>query len=227
MKEVILLLACAVALILNPQRTTIRIPHVMGTDEITFDPSRVSPAEVRRWLRLSPVLGPDNGYLSLESIEQCVAHDPRYQGCGKEQESVNLHNAQLNIEKIRQRIDELDDPAQYPVELSEVVSYIKRLQSFNLSRNTRLFEFEKGGDVFVLQSQFEGLDPKLSCGTVLDQIAHAKSHAEASQLARFDWANCVWFVEREKIGEYPKGAWEKFLSAYGIREHDVPEVVDD
>lgn len=225
MRFVTLLLACPLIL-MKAQETTIHIPLVMGVDEVTFDATRLSPAEVKHWMQLSPNVGQDNGYLTPENIELCDSNDPRYEGCGKEQEHVNFHNAQLNIDRIRKRIGNLD-PNRYPPDMSSVVLYVRRIQSFGLWRDTQLLAFEKSGDLSVLESQFDGINPKVSCSKVLDRIRNAEGHAEASHLGRFDWFNCVWHAESKQIGEYPKSAWEKFLSAHGIREHYIEEKVED
>ncbi len=208
------------------QAETIRIPARIGTDEVTFDPSRVSALDVRRWIQLSPIVGGDNGYLIPENIELCYSNDPRYEGCGKEQEGVNVHNAQLNIDKIQKRIRTLDT-YHYPADLEKVVSYVRSIQSFGLWRNTQLIAFERRGDLSVLESPLGGINPKLSCGPVLDRIAKAKSHSEASHIARFDWSNCVTEAQREKIGEYPRDEWEKFLADHAIREHYIQEDITD
>lgn len=206
------------------QAETIRIPAKIGVDEVTFDPSRVSALEVTRWIQLSPNL--DNFYLFPEVLEQCFAGDPRYQGCRKEQEALNLHNAQLNLDRITRRIHDLDSN-HYPADLSEVVAYVKRIQSFALWKETQRLAFVKSGDLSALRSEFEGLDARLSCGTVVDRIGNAGSRAEARKLARFDLANCLWKAEMRQLGEYPKQAWEKFLTNHGIREHYIEDEISD
>ena len=82
-------------------------------------------------------------------------------------------------------------------------------------------------DAGQLRFEGESINPQVSCGMVLKRIAKAQSHAEQSKLARFDWFNCVLSVEQQRIGEYPQGAWEKFLANHGIREHYIEEDVDD
>lgn len=209
------------------QETKIRIPLAGDIDEVTFDSAQVPPSEVKRWIRLSPNVGPYNNYLVPENIELCKSDDTRYEGCGKEQEGVNLHNAQLNLDTIRGRIRALD-PDRYPADLKEVVVYVRRIQSFALWAETQKLAFVESGDVSILESTFTGgIDPKRSCGTVLDRITKAENQAERSKLARFDWFNCVLEVQKQRIGEYPQGAWEKFLADHGIREHFIQEEVND
>ncbi len=223
MTYAILLVLCAFS---SVQANTIRILARIGVDEVTFDPGRVSALEVRRWIQLSPIVGGDNGYLVPEVLEQCPLDDPRYVGCGKEQESVNFHNAQLNLDKIRQRIRDLDSD-HYPADLKDVVLYIRRIQSFWLWRETQRLAFVKSADLAALESEFEEINPKLTCREVLDRIRNAKSPAETFQLVRVDWSNCMWHAEQRQVGEYPQSTWEKFLADHGIREHYIEEEVDD
>jgi hypothetical protein len=87
-------------LVVYPHRTTIRIRAGIGTVEITFEQTRVSRLDVRRWFRLSPIVGADNHYLYPEEVDQCPTDDPRYEGCGKGQEVVSLHNAHLTLDPL-------------------------------------------------------------------------------------------------------------------------------
>ncbi|MGI9101848.1 MAG: hypothetical protein ACR2IF_05320 [Terriglobales bacterium] len=217
------------------QMRQIVIPDVSGVDEITFDPDRVSEENLRRWIVLSPLLNPDNGYGGPESIELCKSEDPRYTQCGGPQTSLNLNNARLNLESIRQRIADLDTVGRYPPELSPVVLYLKQLQTFWLWKETRKLEFFQTGKISELELPFDqnrsdGLDPKQQCGEVLDKIRAAKQSPNSEVIRTLvvtDWANCVWFAESRRIGPYPFNSWQRFLSAYGIKEHHVEDEVDD
>ena len=119
-----------------------------------------------------------------------------------------------------------DEPcATLAADLSVVVMYLKEIQMCGLWTNTQLLVFVSNCDVSVLQSKFDGFDPSVSCGGVLRRISGAKSPFEASQIARTDWADCVWKAEKKRIGEYPKDTWECFLSAHGMREQMIFDVV--
>ncbi|HEV2245644.1 MAG TPA: hypothetical protein VGW37_03245 [Terriglobia bacterium] len=209
-----------------PHTTTIRIRAGIGTVEITFDRARVSPLDVRRWFQLSPVVAADNFHLFPEEVDQCPTDDPRYEGCGKGEEVVSLHNTRLTLDSIRKRILGLD-PKSYPEDLEEVVLYLRGIQSFGFWVDTQLMRFKETGGSSVLRSRFSGVDPSVVCSAALQQIGRARSGTRAFHLARFQWRNCVWAEERRRIGEYPKAAWEKFLKNHGIEEHYVEQFPDD
>jgi hypothetical protein len=202
---------------------TIRIPLAFGNEDITFDSSLLSHDEVNRWIQLSPYVGIENNYLTPEIIDQVMGRLPREVGCGKEG-GVRPLNAQV-MDRIRQRIRDLD-PEHYPADLSDVVLYARHLQSLGLWIDTQLLAFVKTCERAPLESEFEGIKPKLQCGAALDRIAKAKTGFEAYELARSHWASCTWQAGLKRLGQYPKSAWEHFLSAHGIREHFVPEPVD-
>ncbi len=128
------------------------------------------------------------------------------------------------LDRMRQRIRDLD-PQQYPADPSKVVVYLRRVQSFGFWANTQLLSFVKTCDLLALQSQFDGVNPKLPCSAALDRIAKAKSgpEPEAYGWVRSDWARCVWEAEMKQVGNYPKDLWNCFLAARGIQEHFVKD----
>jgi hypothetical protein len=224
-----LMITCA-ASVCVAQVTSIRIPLAGDVDKVTFDSSNVSPDDVNRWMQLSPNVGNYNEYLIPEILDMCFSDDPRYQGCvagrAGEEDHVNVHNAQLNIDRIRRRISELE-PSRYPAGLYEIVSYVRKIQLFGLWREEAKFTFIKAEDISALETPFEELDPKSICGLVLNSIRNAKNRSEASHLARFEWSNCVTDAEMKRVGPYPQKAWEDFLATNFIREHVIREKINE
>jgi len=224
-----LVITCSASICVS-QVTSIRIPLAGDVNRVTFDSSKVSPDDVRRWMQLSPNVGNYNEYLIPDNLDMCFADDARYQGCvaGRpgEEYRVNFHNAQLNIERIRRRISELE-PSRYPAGLFEIVSYVRKIQSFGLWRDEQMFSFLKTEDTSALETPFEELDPKSICGPVLKSIRNAKNRSGASHLARFEWSNCVTDAEMKRVGPYPQKAWQDFLAANFIRERVIREKIEE
>lgn len=215
-----LLVACVVWALLQlapPSREiTIRIPIYPKIDEVTFDPSRVSPEVLKRWLQLSPELSSENGYLVHETIELCDVEDPRYQGCGVPQNGENVQNAELNLAKIRNRINDLS-LSNYPSNVSAIVEYLREIQLFALYREQQKLTFIKTRDSSVLELTFYDIDPRKNCGAVLDKIRNARNWTDRSKLARFDWSNCVLSVEQKRMGRIHgrlgRPSWQHMASA--------------
>ena len=213
MSVIKLLIGCAVlVLVAAAQEITISVPlSTEEVDEVTFNPTRVSAADVSRWIKLS-----EEGPYDQADIGIGVFFAEPPSGSTKKQKEI--HDAQVKLNKLRKRISDLGE-GHYPVELSEVVSYLRRVQSFWVWLDNQKLAFLETGDVSVLQSPFDQIDPKSSCGAVLERIRNAKDQKEAWHLACFDWHNCVLKAGEKQIGPYPENAWHSFLAAYGIREH--------
>ncbi|MDQ2839529.1 MAG: hypothetical protein M3Y72_00490 [Acidobacteriota bacterium] len=198
-----------------PTQITIRLAE--GHDQITFDPERISATELNRWIKLSPVLSSANGYLIPNSLVACNIQDPRYQGCGVEQKVVNFHNAELNVQTTRDIIEDLEH-SRYPGELRPVVSYLLEIQRYALWRDLNELSFARSGSISALQSSYETIEPGTSCADPINKVAAAESKEEAWRFASFDWQNCTWKLELEKIGPYPQNAWKAFLQQNGVTE---------
>ena len=176
---------CSVLLVVAAaQETTTRIQlSSEEIDEITFDATRVSGTDVRRWILLSEY-GP---YSEADySIQPCAWVPPR-ESARTQKEIQHAHVAQG---KLRNRISVLDE-VHYPAELAEVVSYLKRQRSFWLWLDSQELAFVETGDLGALQTAFDEIDPQNSCTAILERIRNAKDQKEAWHLACHDWHNCV------------------------------------
>jgi hypothetical protein len=185
------------ALLAGAQRTTIRVPYPPGGAElvafVTFDPSRVSASELKRWWKLA-----NGAYYSVP-----VAGF--YPDC----KTSDIPKLEKDIMKDRQIVEELD-PNKYPVELAEVVSYLKRVQAFWLWQAEQQLAFLRTGELPA--AEYDGTDLK-GC-----TVRHPPNRSDACQLVVFDWHNCVSDAMRKRLGEYPQQQWKAFLDAYGIQE---------
>jgi len=204
---------CSVLLIAAAaQETTIQIQlSSEEIDEVSFDATRVSAADVGRWIQLSE----EGPYAQADFGPGLCFIVPPAESTRKQKE---IDCAQTRQVKIRQRISELDEDY-YPGELADVVSYLKRQLSFLLWLDSQELAFAKTGDMGALQSPFDEIDPKSTCSTILEGIRNAKDKKIAWHLAFFDWHSCVSRASGKRTGPYPKNAWQSFLASYSIREH--------
>ena len=107
-------------------------------------------------------------YAEPITIEMCFS-DPGYADCSEAKpQDINLHNAALNLQKIRTLVNKLDQET-YPPELARVVVYLRRFQLFLLWSETQKLEFIKTGQIAALTSTFHNLDPETACDDVLDR----------------------------------------------------------
>lgn len=206
---------------------TISVPALNGRDKIIFNSEQVSEKEVRRWIRLSPNISASNGYLVPESLELCIEGHPEYRACGKRDWTAEnfIFNANVNLQKARDRIKELDE-ALYPQELQRVVSYLKTIQEDSLFFQSQLLEFLQEGRTETLTTSFDGIDPSQQCSAEIVRVGSAAEKDARYRLASKDWWNCVNRSLRAKIGKYPQAEWKEFLRRYSIREELIEENVD-
>lgn len=173
-------------------QTTIRVPLSEQIAVITFDENRVSAEDVKRWIQLA-----ENGGYSGPIIQF-------YSKC----QQVKAKKLEHDIEKTRRLVSELD-PTKYPVELSDVVVYLRRLQSSWLWQAEQQLVFLKTGQLPA--TDYDEVNLK-SCS-----IHPASNWSEACHRVFFDWHNCVNDAMLGQLGPYPKQQWESFLAAYGIQ----------
>jgi hypothetical protein len=211
----------------SESQRTITVPVVTGHDRITFNAARLSEKEVRRWIRLSPNISSSNSYLVPESLQLCVEKYPEYRECGTRDWTAKnfIFNANVNLQKIRERVKELDE-ASYPRELRGVVSYLKTIQEDNLFFQSQLLKFVQEGRTENLATSFDSIDPGQQCSAEIVKIRTASGKDAAYRLASKEWWNCVNRALRAKIGKYPEADWKEFLHRYSIREEFIEEDVD-
>lgn len=186
-------------------QVTLRIPLEPGQPEeiavVTFDESRISAENLKHAMVVH-----ENGRYTTPA-------QGYYPDC-KPGDAPKLQNDIKHTEDILRQLDAKD----YPSELSDVVGYLRNLQSFWLWIAQQELAFLKDG--MLPDNEYNGVDlsacratdfgrPDLQCHGVF-----------------FTWHNCVLRAMSKTLGPYPKDRWNAFLDAYGIREH-LESNIDD
>jgi hypothetical protein len=204
------LLACGVfapfITLLSAQQVRIQVRlSSEEIDEVTFDRSRATEEQIRRWVLLA-----QDGPYGEATLSSCIElqADPR---------SRRFENTRERAQKLIYELDE----AKLPPELADVVRYLRRVQSLWYWIDTQQIAFLQTGDVSVLEQKYDDVDPRKSCAKPVDKIRSSQSRAEAVNAACYGWGNCVNAAGKKKIGPYPEEAWKTFLSAYAIQEHII------
>ena len=212
---------------LVPSERTITIPVVVGHDRITFNTSRTSEEEVRRWIRLSPNVSTSNSYLVPESLQLCIEGHPEYRDCGTRDWTARnfIFNANVNLQKIRDRTKELNEGL-YPQELRSVLSYLKTIQGDTLFFQSQLLKFVEDGRTENLTTSFDGIDPGQQCSAEILRTRNAPDKDASYKLASHSWWNCVSRALRSKVGKCPEANWKEFLRQYSIHEELILEDID-
>ena len=222
-------LAVLSAVLLFSYRATAQLKTITIGDDytVTFDPSRVSQAELMHWLRLSPTPDVVSNYLFPRSLDTCIEEDatPKkagnestaldYQDCDKHRDVPSVHNAKVNIAIAEKVLHDLDT---YPSDLSEVVAYARRFQEFGVWINQSMLEYLETGNASSLEESYGDIDLRGACSHIVAQVRNAKSTKEGWRIVKYDWQNCVLGAARKGLGEYPQKAWDDFLAGRGIIE---------
>jgi hypothetical protein len=192
----ILLIATAVA-VLSSREVTLRIPLQPGPEPeqiavVTFDPDRVSAEELKRWMRLH---------------ETSYYHTPVF-GFYPECKPSDIPKLEGDVKKAEQIVAELD-PNRYPLNLTDVVRYLRDLQSTWLWLAQQQLAFLKSGK--LPQTEYNGVD--LAC-----QVPGSTDNKRLCDQIVFRWTTCANHEMQKRLGSYPKEKWKAFLDSLGIQE---------
>lgn len=163
---------------------------------------------------LLPPVSASNSYLVPESLDLCIEGRPEYRECGTRNWAAKnfVFNANVNLQKIRDRIKQLDEGA-YPRELRTIVSYFKRIQEDSLVFNSQLLKFIQEGLTEDLGKSFDGIDPMQQCGAEIAKIRSATHKNDSYRLAYYGWGNCINRGLRQKSASTPKLTGTNFFIA--------------
>jgi hypothetical protein len=228
------LLTCAAAptsLLAASQTITINT----DTDfySLTYDDRRITPAEMKEILYLSPYYPADvpspyfatvgavkegaqmvrlKWFISIP-LEQCNAG---YAECGHEQlDPAFFANAQENLNRSRQALQKLQTE-KFPEVLEPVRAYLIRHFQETLSIDQARFNFLKTGKPEELANvQCELCHCTDQASLVLDLNSAPQDKLEWSRLT---WYNRVLTCIREHDPGYPMEAWQSFIKRFGIEE---------
>jgi hypothetical protein len=237
------LLALAVA-IANPscwaQTRTLTFDSGDEVDTVSFDPAKISEAQLRQLILFSPFISSyfnnlpardfsaagsmqgdvvDKMFFALP-LELCMANDPAYSHC--EANSIGgpnfLHNAKVNLERSQRGLKSLQNQ-EYPNQLQPVVKFLLDGLAFSLRIEEARFRYYSTWDENVLKEAHDEIDPVQLCPDIFRKLEGANSKEEKYGIMRIDWANCMITSGSHKLGLYPISSWNAFLKTYDITEH--------
>jgi hypothetical protein len=196
-REVVLRIVLLIALFfVSPARKeiTLRIPLQPGQPEeiavVTFDANRVSAEHVKKWMLLH---------------ETSYYHTPTF-GYYADCKPSDISKLEEDIKRTEQMVSDLDHN-NYPKELTDVVRYLRDLQSFWLWMAQQELAFLKSGKL-----------PQTDHGLDLSACQMSTDKAPACFQIFHNWHNCANNELMKRIGSYPKEKWKGFLNSFGIQE---------
>ena len=199
-----MLLILLATVVPTPAQVSLRIPLEPGHAEqvvvVTFEENRVSAADVKRWMLLH-----ENGFYSTPMIGY-------YPDC----RASYIPKLESDVKKTQKIVDDLNSN-EYPPELSNVVGYLKNMQSLWLWQAEQELAFLKRGQ--APDTEYNGIDLG-KC-----QVSIAPNRSQACHEVFIKWHSCVLDTMQRQLGRYPRQQWRAFLDAYGMRER-VESTID-
>jgi hypothetical protein len=237
------LLALAVAIVNTScwaQTRTLAFDSGDEIDTVSFDPARISEAQLRQLILFSPFISSyfnnlpardfsavgsmqgdvvDKSFFALP-LELCIANDPAYSHCGAN--SIGgpnfLRNAKVNLQKSRRGLKSLQNQ-EYPNQLPPVVKFLLDGLAFSLWIEETRFRYYSTWDENVLKEAHGDINPVQLCPNIFRKLEGANSKEEKYGIVKVEWANCMITSGNHKLGLYPVSSWNAFLKAYDITEH--------
>ena len=202
---------------------TMVLPTLLGEYHLTYDNLRVTEAELKPLVILSPHLAGWDSIAVTPRLERCVVGEKDYLDCRDRsvRSPTFLWNARVNLKRGAATLDNLRK-LRTPAELDPVVAWLQASLSFSLWLEETKLEFYQTGDVNVLRRHYGELAPGLGCGDALARIERAvETPGVQYDMIVLPWHNCVNTLFRRRLGDYPIAAWQRFLSKWDIQERFV------
>jgi len=227
----------------SAKTATITFKTSVTSYTITFDDAKISEAEIRNLIPLSPNVGTyanlpstQNFFMTRSAnagavfdktlialpIEFCPTDDSAYSNCYNNVISSPqfLANASINLEKSRKGLAWLQS-LPHPKELQPVIDYLVRQLSVSISIEDARFRYFSTWDVNILKGKLAGLDATPSCPDAFKELNDAKSKEEKYNVVAHDWLSCVLNAARHKKETYPLNSWKAFAQNFAIQEKYV------
>jgi len=207
---------------------------------ITFDTAKISEAQIRTFIPLSPYVSGFAYYPNMENfstaqsseprgidkfltalgLELCLADQPAYTDCSNNAPlSTNFfRNASVNLDKNRKGLAWLKD-LPHPKELQPVIDYLLKRLSMSVAVEDARFRYYSSWDLDVLRKTSADLGASSACFKTFEKINAATSNEEKYQVVWHDWQNCVLSATHTSNEIYPLKSWNSFLQAFAIKEN--------
>jgi hypothetical protein len=213
----------ALPLVAGAAHQTMVLPTLLGEYHLTYDNRKVTEAELKPLVILSPHLAGWNSLAVTPRLERCVVGESDYLDCRDRsvRSPTFLWNARVNLKRGVATLDNLRT-IRAPVELEPVVTWLQSSLAFSLWLEETKLDFYQSGDVNVLRRRYGELDPARGCSAALEQVERGVAVSNTQyDMVVLPWHNCVNDLFRRRLGDYPIAAWQRFLAKWGIQERVV------
>ena len=213
----------AVVLVLGSSGIAVAKPKRIGIDMgngslvLTFDPKKISEADVRAAAELSPYS--PHGVLT-ESLSSCRDQAEALTACGTKPHTPAqpefFRDGEITVKINRARVKELTDK-KVAKQLEPAKEWVRRQTAFFAGMEEKKLAYFKSWKTADLAGAIEGVDATKECAAEVAKLDAAKTNDQRFQLAQYEWHNCVNHRGADVMGEFPAAPWKAFLKATGVK----------
>ena len=193
-----------------------------GTFTLTYDPAKVSEAELRDAVTLAPESNPAG--IATGSLDTCRDAAGATTGCGSVPNTparpTFFRDAERTVAENKQIVKKLAD-RKVPAELQPAKEWLRRQAAIYAGIEERKLAFYRSWKVGDLAGAIEGVDHDKPCAAIVAKIGGAPTNEAKAEIVKFAWHNCVNDRVHATIGEYPAAPWKAYLKAKGITAKHV------
>lgn len=213
----------AVALILASSGVASAKPKRIGIDMgngslvLTFDPKKISEADVRAAATLSPY-SPHG--VETDSLSSCRDQAEALTACGTKPHTPAqpefFRDADITVKLNRAKVKALADQ-KVAKQLEPAKEWVRRQAAFYAGMEEKKLAYFRSWKTADLAGPIEGVDATKECAAEVAKLDAAKTNDQRFQLAQYEWHNCVNHRGADVMGEFPDAPWKAFLKASGVK----------
>jgi hypothetical protein len=206
----------------------IKVPMAGNSDmELTFDPAKVSEADLRAAAQFAPESAPDG--MTTGSLETCLDAAGASMPCNSTPHTpaqpAFFRDADKTIAQNRAIVAAAAARKAAP-ELEPAKEWLRRQLGFFAGLEERKLAYYKSWKVADLTPPIEGIDGAKKCAAIVAKLDAAASKDDKYKIVNREWHNCVNDFGHDLMGEYPKAPWAAYLKAHGVKAKFIPQEGD-
>jgi hypothetical protein len=194
-----------------------------GNFTLTFDPAKVSEAELRDAVTLAPESNPAG--VATASLDTCRDDAGKSTACGSRANTPTarptfFRDAERTIAENKQLVKKLGE-RKVPVELEPAKEWLRRQAAIYAGMEERKLAFYRSWKTTALAGAIEGVEHDKHCTAIVAKIDAAPTNEAKAALVKFEWHNCVNHRVHDTLGAYPVDPWKAYLKAKGVTAKHV------
>ncbi|MFN0251566.1 MAG: hypothetical protein ACKV2T_32120 [Kofleriaceae bacterium] len=226
MRAAVLVLVLASSSLALAKPMKIGIDMGNGTLILTFDPKKVSEADLRAWADLAPQASQG---LTTDTLSSCRDQAGAVTACGAKPYTPALPEffraGELTVTANRDRVRAVTD-RKVPRQLEPAKEWLRRQTAFFAGLEERKLAYFKSWKTADLTGPIEGIDGAKTCAPIVAKLDAATSQDEKYKLTRFEWHNCMVERAHTVMKDFPTAPWKAFLKAYRVKAKFEQETGD-